>query len=135
MSKRTFRLDKLVRDGVFESMQSLGQEVNSRNLTAAELIKAADDKLAEETFEFIEGENGIDGLADVLEAVRNAGEVRGHSFDELLAAQTNKRQRVGGFSAGIYVETLTVNDGDPWGDYYAARPDRFPEITEFGNGQ
>ena len=127
MSSRKFCLNKLVRDGVFDSMEKLGQTTEHRFLTGEELIQASDDKLREEVGELGMGD-AKEELADIIEAVWQATRARGISYEEVLAVQVDKYEKVGDFSKGIFVETVITPEGDLWGDYYASHPDRFPEI-------
>lgn len=127
MPSRKFRLHKLVRDGVFESMESLGQSPEHRVLSGEELIQASDDKLREEAGELGKG-NPVEEIADILEATMQAARARGIHNIEVLTVQSAKYDKVGDFSRGIFVETVITPEGDPWGDYYASDPDRFEEL-------
>ena len=117
---RIFQLSKLVRDGIVPSMEAAGQKPDFRVLTEQERVSELYRKIIEEA---LEGD-----VADLLELAEAIGEAAGKSFDEIRADQLAKREKVGGFTQGIFVNTVTLEDGDKWIDYYAAEPDRFPEV-------
>lgn len=62
---RTFKLNKLVRDGPFENMQTLGQIVSYKILKKAELIEALQAKLLEELSEF--DPNSVEPLTELAD--------------------------------------------------------------------
>lgn len=115
---RKFNLNKLVKDDVFASMQELGQEVTHRVLTDAEMETALKQKLAEEADELAQAqtpESIKKELCDIVDVTRALGSL---STDRSLAP----------FEQRIFVEQLAVPADDPWADYYAAHPARFPEV-------
>ena len=116
---RTFRLNKLVRDGIVPDMQEKGQQPEYRTLSKDELVAALKEKLLEESAE-------VD-LPDLLEVIESLANTEGKTFDDIRREQIAKRDKIGGFSVGTYVSSVTVSDDDKWADYYAAEPDRYPE--------
>lgn len=127
---RSFLLNKLVRDKVFENIVALGQKPHYKELTGEELIKVLKEKLLEESNEFVAGsENSLEELADLMEVIESLSTEYGSSFETLRKIQLNRRQKKGGFEKGHYIGQLDVPEGDKWADYYAAEPERFPEIT------
>lgn len=119
---RVFTLNKLVRDGIVPSMLSSGQKPLYHKLPDTEKIAALKNKLLEEGAE--------DDLVDLLEVIEALQVSQGGTFEELRAAQLQKREKIGGFNDGTYVGKLTLGDDDPWVEYYAAEPERFPETPE-----
>lgn len=125
---RTFKLNKLVRDKIFTSMQDLGQKVTYHRLSDEDFLKSLQEKLLEEAKEFNPDDpKAADELADLLEVIEQLGKVLGHDFDALRKIQTERREKRGGFDDRIYVESLELEDNDPWVKYYASEPDRFRE--------
>lgn len=116
---RTFHLGKLVRDGIVPSMEEMGQKPDFRTLSEPQRISELYRKVIEE--------GGEGDLADLLEVVESLAAADGKTFEEIRAEQLAKRAKVGGFTKGIFVNAVTLEDGDPWIDYYAAEPERFPE--------
>lgn len=126
---RTFRLNKLIRDGVFENMKVLSQIVEHRVLKKPELIKALQDKLLEELGEFEpDSKEPLRELADLQEIIDTLTYLLGANPDTLREIQEAVRAKRGTFNKRIFVETVTLADDDPWVQYYANEPDRFPEI-------
>ena len=124
---RTFRLEKLVRKGVFESMQALGQKVVYRVLGHKDHQVRLVDKIIEEAREFDPERPENDELVDILQAYDDLAIARGTTLEALRKLQLERKSAVGGFEEAIFVETVGVPDGDEWADYYAKEPDRFPE--------
>ncbi len=126
---RKFALKKLIRDKVFTDMEKLGQKLDYRILSEVELRAALKAKLLEEAQEFEPDKpGGLDELADILEAVETAATALGADFDTLRAVQASRQEKRGGFEKRIYINTVELEDTDPWVEYYAARPEKFPEV-------
>lgn len=119
---RKFRLDKLVRDGIVPSMLEMGQEPTHRTLESEELKAALMAKIIEEA------EEG--DLPDLLQVIYDYARLSGTSIAELEQARVEKEEKIGGFTTGTYVSILMLDDNDEWVAYYAAEPDRFPEINQ-----
>lgn len=118
---RTFRLNKLVRDGIVPEMIATGQKPSHYVLSSEEMKSALNAKLIEEAQE--------GDLADLLEVIEAKANTEGKTFDDIRLEQLAKREKMGGFAIGVYVGDLTLNDGDKWIEYYASHSDRFPEIS------
>lgn len=127
MKNRTFRLSKLVRDKIVERHEDMGGSVVYRQLKGRELIAALANKVIEEARELQENPTA-DEIADVREALSKIATGCGISEAEIAAAQERKREKNGGFENGDYIETVTLPADNKWADYYAADPERFPEI-------
>jgi predicted house-cleaning noncanonical NTP pyrophosphatase (MazG superfamily) len=126
-----FALDKIVRDGIYDSMIVLGQDVNSDVLLEAAMPAAMKKKILEEAGEFKpDGDKGeaFYELADILEAVETAAQALGMSYDELRALQLERREKRGGFSGRRLVRSIGVTG--IWAQYYAGQPERFRPITK-----
>lgn len=129
---RSFMLNKLVRDKVFEAMQEESEQVVLRKLSDADYLHELARKLAEEASEFSVSslDEALKELADVLEVVESLAVTLGADFDKLRAVQAERKAKRGGFEKRVFVERVGVADDSPWAEYYANEPDRFPEIKE-----
>jgi predicted house-cleaning noncanonical NTP pyrophosphatase (MazG superfamily) len=116
---RIFHLNKLVRDGIVPSMEKHGQKVTHKVLSEEERVSALSDKLVEEARE--------GDLADLYAVLKERAKAEGKTIEDIAQEAHAKEEKIGGFSLGIYVETIELDDQDEWVDYYAAEPDRFPE--------
>lgn len=131
---RRFVLNKLVRDRVFESMLELGQKPHYKTLDDKEFLTALKIKLFEEIDEFDPKKpNAIKELGDLLEVIEQIGKELGSDFKKIRQTQLSIRRTRGGFAKRIFVGELEVEDSDPWAAYYAAEPERFPEIKDIGD--
>jgi predicted house-cleaning noncanonical NTP pyrophosphatase (MazG superfamily) len=129
LKTRTFRLNKLVRDKIVQSTEEQGGSAEHRVLEAEELRRALLNKLNEELVELMYGhEPDLEKLADIGEVIEGIAVSLGKTVTELHAVQYDKRRKVGGFTTGVYVETVTLPEGNEWVDYYASNPIRFPEV-------
>lgn len=125
---RHFQLNKLIRDGVFESMLARGQQPEHKRLNDDEILHALKQKILEEGKEFDHtSEKAIEELADLLEVIEHIAQELGGDFKKLRQVQLKKRKNAGGFAKRAYVGTLHLQDDDPWVEYYAKDPERFPE--------
>lgn len=125
MKTRTFRLNKLVRDKIVPDHIQDGATVARHKLSKREKIKALVNKIIEEISEGTD----LAELADVQEALDQIIKDQGFTKEQVAAAQETKRAKNGGFENGDYIETETWPADHHWANYYAAEPDRFPEIN------
>jgi len=124
MRTRTFRLNKLVRDKIVPDHIQDGAKVVHHKLSKQEKIKALADKIIEEISEGTD----LAELADVQEALDQIIKDQGLTKEQIAAAQDTKRSKNGGFENGDFIDTETWPADHKWADYYAAEPDRFPEV-------
>lgn len=126
---RKFFLNKLVRDKVFANMVAEGQKVGHRRLNDKDFLKELKRKLLEEAEEFEpDHPEALDELADLLEVVETLGETHGSDFEKLRDRQLKRRDKRGSFNDRIYVESVELDDNDPWVKYYEKQSGRFKEI-------
>jgi len=130
MKTRTFRLNKLVRDKIVESTEAQGGTVKYRTLKGDELTKALLTKLVEEANELKTSDLSVGELADLKELVEALAAHLGIDNEDLSMQQAEKAQRNGAFKKGHFIDTLTLPADNKWAKYYAAGPNRFPEIVE-----
>jgi predicted house-cleaning noncanonical NTP pyrophosphatase (MazG superfamily) len=127
---RTFRLSKLVRDGIVPSHEREGGWCVWREISGDELQDASKAKVEEEVEELFGSEEArtAAAYADVVEAVLNDAELFGLSRQDVMFAMLTKARQLGMFKEGIFVETATVPETSWLATYYAANPGRFPEV-------
>ncbi len=94
--------NKLVRDKIPEIIRNQGEIPNIRTLTGDEYTIALEQKLSEETQEYLK-ERNLEELADILEVVYALAENLGYSQEQLLRAYEQKHEKRGGFRDGIYL--------------------------------
>lgn len=126
--KRTFKLNKIVRDGIVLSTQQQGGVVDYKTVKGKDKIRLLVAKLSEEVAELRADKTpSLDELADVKEIIEQLVVDTGHTNDELQRVQDAKNQRIGSLSGGVYVRTMTLPSSNKWAQYYASDPKRFPE--------
>ena len=131
MSKyRTFKLNKLVRDRIIELTEAYGGKVHSEILSGEKLRLALINKLIEEAQELKTSEISAAELADLQEILDELIKNLGHTKIEIHELQDKKRTKNGGFSKGLFIETLSAPADNKWADYYGAEPDKYPEIKK-----
>jgi len=131
MASRTFRLDKIVRDGIVQSHIDEGGSCETRELSKHELAIATDAKITEELEELRASKSrSVGEYGDVVETLLHDAELAGHSREKVFEAMAAKTERIGSFSTNTYVETVTVPEKSWLAEYYGSNPERFPEIDE-----
>ncbi len=128
----TFKYAKLVRDNIWRWHEECGHTVKGRKLQGAELRKKLSEKLHEEADEVsaaVSREELIEEIADVRQILDDLCTEEVISEDEIIAAQTKKSARKGGFRGGHYIETVTIpNEDDEWAQYCRKSPEKYPEV-------
>jgi predicted house-cleaning noncanonical NTP pyrophosphatase (MazG superfamily) len=129
-----FQVSKLVRDKIVDNMIKNNQETfGVRKLDDEEYFEELKKKLQEELEEFLnaEGEEKLrDELVDVLEVIdylKKALKIKDKDIDEKKA---EKEQKNGGFKERIYLESVGMEENNPWFDYYIKNPDKYPLIEK-----
>ncbi len=129
-----FRLNKLIRDKLPMFYQSIGQKANLRVLSKDEHTLELIRKIVEEAGEIptkdITKKKLIEEVADIQQAIDDLMKLHGVTAEEVAKTQKSKDEYKGGFSKGIFIETLDLQENDTWIDYYRAEPDRFPEVKK-----
>jgi predicted house-cleaning noncanonical NTP pyrophosphatase (MazG superfamily) len=127
MKKRTFRLNKLVRDKIVKHHFEMGGRVDYKKLASSEHNKALLTKLIEEAKELRDSNFEVGEIADLQEIIDQLAKNLKLSKKEISAAQTKKRKLNGGFKKGDFINTVTLPADNKWAKYYASDPKRFPE--------
>jgi predicted house-cleaning noncanonical NTP pyrophosphatase (MazG superfamily) len=129
MSKfRTFRLNKLVRDGIIEFTTGYGGSAKYKVLNGRELNEALINKLIEEARELKNNGPSVEELADLQEIISQIAKNLKITDTEIMAVQDKKRSKNGGFTKGHFIKTLTAPADSKWAEYYGSDPKRFPEV-------
>lgn len=72
----------------------------------------------------------IEELSDVQQALDDLKAQYGISDEQVRDVQHAKFKKKGGFSDGVFIETVTLPERDEWTAYYRASPEKYPEIPE-----
>lgn len=94
--------NKLVRDGIPTIIENEGYKPNYRIMDDEEYIGALDQKLTEETSEYLQ-DKSLGELADILEVLYAICKARGYSEIELQEAYQKKHLERGGFEKKIFL--------------------------------
>jgi len=128
----TFRFNKLVRDGMPVLYEQLGQQISFRRLVGAELLRAYRNKFIEEASELPEDgdrQKTIEELADLEQLKKDSQALLGVTDEEIETIRLKKLHEKGGFSEGIFVDTISLED-EEWVNYYRSEPEKYPEAKE-----
>lgn len=130
----TFHFNKLVRGKLPEIYDGLNQKITFRRLIGKELLSQLRAKIVEEVSEIpIESDDRvaiIDEIGDAEQGLEDMKTLLKISDDEVEAARLEKLERKGGFTDGIFVETIELEDDDTWVDYYRKEPNKYPEVQD-----
>lgn len=131
-----FKFYKLVRNKLPDLYDKLDQKIVSRKLKGDELRIALRKKLIEEVAEIPldhgTREDIIAELADIEQLMDDLKKEVGVSNEEVAHSKKQKLAKKGGFSDGIFVESIELNDDDEWVGYYRKEPLKYPEVKENG---
>ena len=98
-------MSKLVRDRIPEIIEKSGKSCKTRILNREEYILKLEEKLGEELAEYLESKEPEE-LADLLEVMDALIVATGHSKEEVLKIQQEKRAARGGFEKQILLEEI-----------------------------
>ncbi|MGA9530423.1 MAG: nucleoside triphosphate pyrophosphohydrolase [Candidatus Babeliales bacterium] len=131
---RVFKQNKLWRDKAVDIMeQQHGSKIHWRYLSDAEYSEQLRLKLIEEAQEVIATQDRdglISELADLFEVIDALSTLNNIAKDEIVAAQTSKRDARGGFSGRRFVTRAEHQEGGFGEKYCLADPEKYPEIIE-----
>lgn len=126
-----FKVDKLIRDKLPQTMQFSGVRVVSRVMEEEEYLRRLKDKLLEEAQEVVDSTSPkeiIEELSDLLEVMMAVLKVYGMEFSNLQDAAAHKKAERGGFDSRIYSASVEIDENNPILEYYTTRPNQYPEI-------
>lgn len=98
--------NKLVRDKIPQIIEAQGEKPVTRVLGRGEFHAALEQKLREETAEYLESKE-LSELADILEVVYALCEADGHTLGELMDAYGKKHEARGGFRERVFLVSKT----------------------------
>ncbi len=126
----TFKFSKLVRDKIVDHQLASGAQPQYHVLSDADHKQALVAKIIEEAAEITAApaEEIAAEIADVQQAIDDLKEKYGLTDDDIKTAQAAKNDKNGAFKKGLYIDTVTVPEGDKWIDYYRKNADRYPEV-------
>ena len=126
-----YSLNKLVRNKYPAVYADDNQQAKITKLSGDDLKKELINKLTEEINELKTSnvrDEIISELADIKQIITDYERLSEISLTEVEEKRIKKELKLGGFSDGVFVETLKLDDNDKWNDYYQSRPDIFTEI-------
>lgn len=130
---RKFQGNKLWRDNMIDSLDKYGSIIHWHRLDDTEYDRQLKIKLVEEADEVRTApsrEELIQELADVYEVIDSLCAVNGISRDEIVVAQTKKRNERGGFTGRKFVTIAEHPQGSPGEKYCLQQPEKYPEVRE-----
>lgn len=113
---RNVVINKLIRDKIPEISKNAGNIPYTRILNDEEYKKELENKLLEEINEFLNSktkEERIEELADTLEVIRSLATLEDTSFEELINVMEEKREKRGGFTKKLFLESFDT-DKESW---------------------
>jgi predicted house-cleaning noncanonical NTP pyrophosphatase (MazG superfamily) len=126
-----FKQNKLWRDKIPAQRVFEGSLIHLKQLSDAEYDAELRTKLLEEADEVRVAHNAsalLEELADLYEVVDAMCALHGITKEQLLAAQTKKREERGGFYGRTYVTVAEHPTGSFGEKYCRAQPEKYPEI-------
>ena len=134
MNKNTYTLAKLVRDKSIHNMEEKGVEVKWHTLSTTQKLEHYIKKLEEETLEVKQAlaENDAkevcEELADLQELICAIAESMDIPMADVEASRQGKIDRRGGFSKGIFIETVACSEGSFYDTYCAKDPAKYQPV-------
>lgn len=128
MTQRTFHCDKLVRSRAAERMEEEHIQVQTRKLSAEELIQALRKKIIEEAQEAAQAsciEKTVEELADLAAASHALYHALGYTQEAFEKICHDKMIQKGDYSHGILLTQITLDDTHPKFAKYQSRPERY----------
>jgi inorganic pyrophosphatase len=116
MSKKTFILNKLVRDNIPDLLHKSGIIAYTQRLTPEELSRSLKDKLLEEASECQATQSQSElkeELADVLEVVTEILEQHNIDYAEIEKIRLDKQKEKGAFKTGAYISHVEIDEDNP----------------------
>jgi predicted house-cleaning noncanonical NTP pyrophosphatase (MazG superfamily) len=130
----TFLFSKLIRDKILSKHKEAGHDIKYRLLSGEELKKKLREKLHEEADEIpVKSEADaevIEEISDVQQVLNDLKHEYNITDEQVEVIRQAKLAKKGGFTDGVFVESVTLDNNDEWTTYYRAAPDKYPEVKE-----
>lgn len=129
----TFIFKKLIRDNILAKHIEAGHNIHYVKLRGDDLKLRLREKLHEEADEVpvrpeVDDEV-IEEISDVQQILDDLKREYGITDEQVKKVQQAKFAKKGGFSDGVYVESVSLAEDDEWTAYYRAAPDKYPEVN------
>ncbi len=129
---KKFLCKKLARDFVESSCKNKNIKTTSRLLKKEELVHAFKAKIieeAEEVSEALDKNELIEELGDLMEVIESF--MKTADIDPLAVKKSRelKKNQIGGFETGLYLEYIEVALDSPDFTRYSSRPHKYPVLT------
>lgn len=121
MGIKRFHKGKLVRDKISTIMKEQGLTLFERVMDEEEFIASLKEKLLEESLEVQKAKNEnelIEELADVFEVLYTLVKSNGLTLKQIDEVRTQKQQRKGGFERKTYLESIEIEENNPFIHHY-----------------
>lgn len=129
--KMRFKVEKLVRDNIPESLKNKGIESNISIINDEDFFEKLKCKLNEEVEEVLEAkthEDLIEEFADVIEVIKAMCSAKNISMEEVEKKRVEKSNIKGAFNKKIYVSCVDIPENNPAIKYYKSKPNKYPEV-------
>lgn len=130
----TFKFAKLVRDNIANWHVEAGHTPNVKYLKDKDLIRALCAKLHEEADEVdgaLNRSEMIEEIADVQQVLDDLCAAEKIESSEVQRVKKEKAMRKGGFSRGVYIDSVFMPDeDDKWVAYCRKQPKKYPEVKK-----
>lgn len=104
------KYNKLVRDKIPEIIENSGNSCIIKTISGNDLKKALENKLLEETNEFINDNMSIEELADIFEVIDAIIKYNDWNIEEIKKIQEIKRKERGSFNNNIYLISTEIKN-------------------------
>lgn len=131
--KKTFLLNKLVRDKSNEIVARNHGTMKARYLGDDEFLYELRRKLTEERDELFKAQDHDEvcaELSDMYEVLDEYAKLYDLTREQITIKQEAKREKRGGLVKRLYIESVTVPVDTQLASYYQEDPERYPEIDE-----
>lgn len=129
-----FIFNKLIRDKILQLHKDAGHVIEYRHIGGTEFKEKLRLKLHEESDEVpirgVADQEVIEELADVQQVLDDLKQAYELTDEQIQQAQTAKYEKKGGFTRGIFVESVELSESDQWVDYYRKSPEKYPEVLD-----
>jgi predicted house-cleaning noncanonical NTP pyrophosphatase (MazG superfamily) len=135
MAIHTFACNKLVRNKTINRITTLwhGTAVWHRLENDADYVAALMKKMIEEADEVARAtsrEELVSELADALQVIEEIAKHYKITEAELHEIKDEKVASRGGYDERVFCEQMSVDESSPIYNYYATRPEEYPEIKQ-----